>query len=500
MGKYGLIAKRAKAELARRELARRDFLSFAKYIYPNFIETWFHHNYYTILNLFAHGHIKRLIVSVPPQHGKSEGSSRLLPAYLLGLNPDLNITLASYAANFAKNKLHKKVQKYMDSKEYRSLFPNSIIPAPGGYEGLRNSEETEMLNADGSIRAVGRGGGITGTTGDIFLIDDLYKGHMEANSPVIRQAAIDWYDSEVATRLHNDSQELIVFTRWHEEDLVGYIKENAVVYEVKTWKDLEDVPDDDGHWVLINFEAIKEGKSTELDPRKQGDALWPEKHSLSKLKKIQKRAPAVFGSLYQGDPKPAEGLLYNNFQTYSKRPELTDIKIYADTADQGDDYLCAVAYGIGVDRNIYILDILYTQDDMELTEPDTAALIVRNNVIDGHIESNNGGRGFGRNVKRILNDTYNYECDIELFYNPLNKEARILTHKTNVNGRVFFPEGWIAQFPVFASHVLSFKKLFKANRYDDAPDTLTGCVEKSGILEHGSGIEFIGHNIYGGVK
>ena len=119
---------------------------------------------------------------------------------------------------------------------------------------MRNSDVFEIVNHTGSLRVVGRGGALTSKTVDVMILDDLYKDSLEANSPIVRAGAWDWYTKVALSRLHNDSQQLIVFTRWHPEDIIGKIIDSEKVIFAERWSDLDNVPD--GAWVLVNFEAI----------------------------------------------------------------------------------------------------------------------------------------------------------------------------------------------------------------------------------------------------
>ena len=200
-----------------------DFTNFATQIYP-FLEVQpFHSVYYRILEAFARGEIKRLIITMPPQHGKSVGATTLLPAYMLGLNPDLRIAIASYSGSLA-SRFNRRVQRILESEEYFQIFPDTTIKRgakPANY--IRTADEVEIIGHDGALLSVGREGSLTGNRVDCFILDDLYKDAMEANSPIIRENCWEWYTSVVRTRMHNFSRELIVFTRWHEEDLIGTI-------------------------------------------------------------------------------------------------------------------------------------------------------------------------------------------------------------------------------------------------------------------------------------
>ena len=215
-----------------------SFTDYALAVYPFLELEWFHRTYYRVLEAFAEGRVRRLMISMPPQHGKSVGATTLLPAYLLGLDPDLRIAIASYSASLA-SKFNRRVQRILCSAEYGELFPDTTIKRgskPPEY--IRTADEVEIVGREGSLLSVGREGSLTGNRVDCFLLDDLYKDAMEANSPLVRENCWEWYTSVVRTRMHNDSRELLVFTRWHEEDLIGMLRQREPVVELRAWEDL----------------------------------------------------------------------------------------------------------------------------------------------------------------------------------------------------------------------------------------------------------------------
>lgn len=249
-----------------------SFGAFALAVYP-FLELQpFHRAYYRVLEAFAAGRIRRLIVTMPPQHGKSVGATTLLPAYVLGLDPDLRVAIASYSGALA-SKFNRRVQRIVESREYAALFPATTIKQgakPPGY--IRTVDEVEVIGRRGGLLSVGREGSLTGNRVDCFILDDLYKDALEANSPIVRANCWEWYTSVVRTRMHNASRELIVFTRWHEEDLIGTLAAREPVVEFTRWAQLDGLSPDT--WLHLNFEALKASPPTEVDPRVPGEALW----------------------------------------------------------------------------------------------------------------------------------------------------------------------------------------------------------------------------------
>ena len=469
------------------ELARRSLPDFARRCVPGFCPTPFHTAYYRTLDAFAKGLVRRLIVSVPPQHGKSLGSSVLLPAYALGIRPDLRIALASYNLRLA-SRFNRRIQQLIDSAPYAELFPDTRLkPLHGGTGNkkeaaapsaavagnlVRTAEEFDLAGQSGGLLAVGREGSLTGNTVDLLILDDLFKDALEANSPLVRDNAWEWYNAVARTRLHNGSQELIVGTRWHEEDLPGRIAAHERVVGLTDFSQLGTLPPD--CWLMLNFEAIKESPPTPADPRGKGEALWPARHSRALLDARRRLDPHLFEALYQGRPASKEGLLYGEgFATYDELPA-TVVKRgnYTDTADTGDDYLCSLCYAVGGDGMIYLTDALYTPEPMEATEPQAAAMLRRADVREALFESNNGGRGFARAVGRLVP-----EVRIAWTHQSRNKEARILSNSATVQRLVRWPRGWEARWPELARDLLGYRRLYRANRRHDAPDALTGVVE-----------------------
>ena len=475
-----------------RAAARKRLINFARYMQPDLVLEPFHVVYYTLLDKFAHGKIRKMIVQQPPQHGKSEGSSRKLPAFMLGLDPDRKICIGSYAATIARD-FNRDVQRIIDTPRYRELFPgtylngSNVVTMANTY--LRNSDIIEMVGRKGSLRVVGRGGSLTSKTVDVSILDDVYKDYAEGNSPIVRNAAWKWYTTVVRTRLHNDSQELIVFTRWHDDDLIGRIeKSGETIIDVKCWADLENVTP--GAWVRINFEGLKTGEPTEIDPREPGAALWESRHSKQKLEAQKALDPVQFQCLYQGNPGSAEGRLYQPFKTWVEKSDYgTYIRsgAYIDVADEGDDLLFAATYDVYKSDNMIfnektkrmepllfalITDMEMTDENTDVTTVTVPAMINRNGTQKVWVESNNGGAGYEKVIKKKM------RAMTDPFYQGGNKESRIITASAMVNQSIIMPFGWETRYKAIYDHVTTFLRNFGANTHDDPEDGLTGIYEK----------------------
>ena len=325
----------------------------------------------------------------------------------------------------------------------------------------------------GELLSVGREGSLTGNRVDCFILDDLYKDAMEADSPVVRSNCWEWYTSVVKTRMHNASSELIVFTRWHDEDLIGELCRREEVVELRRWSDLERIPPHG--WAMLNFEAIKSSPPCEIDPRHEGEALWEERQSRELLLAKRKLDPLRFECMYQGNPASQAGLLYgDSFAEYEALPpDIVRRANYTDTADTGDDYLCSISYAVDIDGVIYIVDAVYSREPMEVTEGLVADMLLRSGTRSALVESNNGGRGFARAVQKLAPSVR-----IEWFHQNANKEARILSNSATVLHNVRFPRGWRQQWSELCSHLTTYRRDFRSNRWHDAADVVTGIVER----------------------
>ena len=452
---------------------REDLLSFTRHTLPSFTPAPFHVAYYEVLTRFAMGEIKKLMITMPPQHGKSEGATRRLPAFVLGQDPDKRIAIVSYNATKAR-KFNRELQRIMDDDRYYELFPQTLLAGQASYQEqgkrsrnyARNADECEIVGYQGSFKTIGVGGSLTGEPVDMLIMDDLYKDAASAWSPVIRQNVADWYDTVASTRLHNDSQQLMVFTRWHMEDLAGRLLEQEGVY---------DPIDNPQGWMLISFPAIQNKPPSELDPRAEGEPLWPERHSLTKLLEIKERTPTVFESMYQQNPQPSQGLMYEEFTCYTELPYRSQSVAYIDAADSGADYLCALFYKEAEEGN-YIIDVLYTKEPMEVTETTLTYMLQQHQVERCHIESNNGGNLFVSNLQQRSWDTGNRLTRFNPFHQNQNKTARIFAASASVQKLIKMPLDWKKRFPKFARDLTGYLRV-GTNAHDDAPDALTGSIE-----------------------
>jgi predicted phage terminase large subunit-like protein len=279
-------------------LARRSLYDLALCLAPpEYHFDWHHEVLYRWLNDFAEGRRKRLIVEMPPGHGKSEACSRLLPAYLLGRNPSARIIACSYTADLA-SEMNRDVQRIMDRPDYQVIFPRvrlgtSNIRALSG-RPRRNADIFDVVGGQGFYKCAGIGGGIAGRRFDWGLIDDPVKDREEANSPTIRESLWRWYTGVFYARQWKNAGILLVTTRWHAEDLAGRLQAKAARGEGEPWD-------------VLSFPAIATDDRHPEDPRQPGQALWTWFKPLPELEKIRQLDPRDFAALYQQQPRSEGG-------------------------------------------------------------------------------------------------------------------------------------------------------------------------------------------------
>lgn len=358
----------AKIRDMERRLGMRDaatsFVRFLPYVNPKYEAAWFHIIIAKHCQMLLEGKIKNLMVFMPPQHGKSEIISRNFPAWALGRNPDLKIVGCSYSADLAEQ-FSRSIQRTIDSKEFQTIFPGTYLNGSNvrtnvkGY--LRNVDIFETVGRRGFYKAVGVGGGLTGTPVDIAIIDDPVKDAVEANSVTYRQRVWDWYNTVLSTRLHNNSQQLFIMTRWHEDDLAGRI----LKHEPK-------------EWTVLSIPAICEVEHDgELQSKRRvGDALWPSRHSLAKLEKQKARGPREFSALYQQHPTIEGGNIVK--REWFHRITMADFKakrfrepihFYLDTAygkkkAKQDNDPSGILAACRIDNDIYIVNAMQVWKEM----------------------------------------------------------------------------------------------------------------------------------------
>lgn len=463
-------------------------LNFTRYMFKHktgmkFVIGEHHKEICRILDRVIKGELKRVIINIAPRYGKTELVSKSFIAYGLALNPKSKFIHLSYSDDLVLDN-SKEINEMVRSDYYQRLFPEVVVDSKNTKKWY-TSEGGGMYAVSAAGQVTGFGAGRVDDPEDgqkdmesftpawetnfagAIIIDDPIKPE-DALSEVVRERVNNRFETTIRNRVNSrNTPIIIIMQRLHEHDLCGYLQEIE--------------PEE---WTVLSLPCIW------YDEQGKEHPLWEFKHTLEELHKIQNSNSFVFETQYLQNPKPLEGLMYSEFRTYEAIPYAASMikKNYTDTADTGSDYLCSICY-VETPTGNYITDVLYTQKPMEYTEPTTAEMLTRNETKMCYIESNNGGRTFGRNVEAQCRLMNNNKTTFIPFTQSSNKRVRIFSRSNDVQNLIYFPVGWERKWPEFASHLKSYRKQQEFNSHDDAEDTLTGTVEKRGFYQKNTNID-----------
>ncbi|MCW5876488.1 MAG: hypothetical protein KIS85_06355 [Anaerolineales bacterium] len=370
----------AKRELARRELGRRRLTAATEYLLPWYQTQPFHRlidhaleeaeRYVRTRGQQGHG---RLIILTPPRYGKSVKVSRVFPAWFLGKNPDLRVMQASYGADLAHSN-SKAVRDLVLSEEYAGIFgKKALVDEPVGLDpDSRAVSGWDLVGPHrGGLAAAGVGGPMTGKGAHLMVIDDPYKDREQAESAAYRQRVIDWWSAVAYQRLEDWAAVVLVQTRWHPNDLTGYLlKEMLHNPDAEQWRVLclPTVAPEEGEYAKDEGEqraAFAQGLYLNIeDPlgRKPGEVLWPGKYSPEVVR--QRRAnmtPHDWLALHMQTPRPRTGGFFaKEWPVVDQAPEgLRWFRVWdlATSESAKADYTCGAAIAFDADGWLYIRDL-----------------------------------------------------------------------------------------------------------------------------------------------
>lgn len=448
------------------ELARREFFFYCSLKAPDFYKE--DRKYLVDLcggfQDFIQSDDEVMIVNEPPRHGKSR-TAGLLVEWVLGNDQSQKIMTGSYnetlSTMFSKNVRNDIQEEKADENRivFSDIFPGVSIKRGDGAMNLWSLE-----GGYNNYLATSPTGTATGFGATLLIIDDLIKNAEEANNELTKEKHWTWFTDTMLSRLEEGGKIIIIMTRWASDDLAGraleHFKEAGAKIRHISMKALQD----DGTMLC-----------SEVLSRKSYEA------------KIKAMGADIASANYQQEPIDLKGRLYTSFKTYSgELPQFKEVRNYTDTADTGEDYLCSINYGVTFADEAYVLDVLYTKEPMEVTEPATARMLLDGEVNLARIESNNGGRGFARNVRRILEQELgsNYTV-IKWFSQTHNKQARIYSNSSWVMQHIYFPEDWKNRWPEYHNAMIKYQREGQ-NKHDDAQDATTGIAEN---CNKGSGMK-----------
>lgn len=440
----------AASELLQRRQARSGLLAFATYTNPGYVAAPHHRLIAEKLEAVAAGEIKRLMICMPPRHGKSELASRRFPAWYLGRDPGKQIIAASYNSDLA-NDFGREVRNIVASFEFQSLFPVELA---------QDSKAANRWHTSGGgmYVAAGVGTAITGRGADVLLIDDPFKDRQEADSELKRKSVWDWYTSTAYTRLMPGGAVVVINTRWHDDDLSGRL--------------LLAQEHGGDQWDVLSLPAISDDV-----------ALWPDWYPMERLEQIRSVLPARdWNALYQQNPVPEDGEFFKTawFGEYEKPP--TGLRIYGASdyavTDGDGDYTAHGVFGLDAAQNLYILDWWRGQTAADVWIERFCDLIAEHQPLCWFGESGPIRRAVEPFMRARMIQR-NAMCRVEWLASINDKPTRARSFQAMASmGKVLIPKraAWLGD-------LMNELLRFPAGRNDD-------CVDVCGLI--GRGLQFIG--------
>ena len=460
-----------------------DHLLFTRYMFRHidnkkFIVNWHHELLCKIIMRIFKGELKRVLIRMPPRYGKTEIMVKNFIAAGLAINPASKFIHLSYSADLALDN-SEHVRNMITSDAYQEVFPYVQL------DKASTAKKKWYTTDGGGVYATSTGGQITGfgagavdeySEADIeamcadavgvpfagaIVIDDPLKAD-DASSDVVRERINERFETTIRSRTNSRNTPIVVIGQaLHENDLIGYLKA------------LE--PDE---WELITLPALYHEDGEEK-------ALWPNKHSIEDLHRLRKSNEYVFETQYQQNPTPKEGVVfprgelnyYDIADIKDKKPD--GVVMVCDIADEGADCLCAPV-GFLYGEKVYIVDVVFTPDPVEITQPIVAGMIDKYKPDRTLFESNNGGKQYAQRVNDMI--THRVKCK----WKPTtkNKHTRILMKSGAVKENFYFRNDaeTSEEYKRFLHELWVYTKDGKS-KHDDSPDGVTmlaELTEKSG--------------------
>jgi predicted phage terminase large subunit-like protein len=417
--------------------ARNSLLGFTEFTNPLYQRARHHALIADALERVERGEQDRLMVFMPPRHGKSELASKRFPAWCLGRNPRHQIIAASYNSDLA-NDFGRNVRNIVAEPEFGQVFPSVSLAADSQAANRMNT------NHGGAYVAAGVGTAVTGRGADIALIDDPFKDREEADSERRRDTVWDWYRSTLFTRLMPGGSIVLIQTRWHEDDLAGRLLEQDGRIE------------DGGQWEVLELPAIG----------KDGAALWPEWYDLPTLERIKATiGPREWSALYQQRPQPDDGTFFKRewFKTSGPLPQ--GLRYYGTSdyavTDGGGDFTVHRMWGIDSTGAIHRVDGWRGQTTSDVWVERKLDLVAKYKPLAWFGEGGVIQKAIEPMLKRRMRER-NVFCRLEWLSSVADKPTRARSFQAMAaSGRVYFePDADLSEFLVFP-----------AGKHDDDVDT-----------------------------
>ncbi len=477
----------ARAAVARRELQRRRLLPFVELFRPRYKAGWVHKVICHKLEKFSRQVEQelspRLMILMPPRHGKSTLASELFPAWHLGRYPHHELIAASYNISLPTG-FSRKIRDLLRDPAYGKIFEHTRLHPES------QANEAWLTTEGGGYIAAGVGGGITGKGAHVLVIDDPIKNAAEADSLLIRDQLWDWYGSTAYTRLSPGGGVLWIQTWWNEDDGAGRIQQQM----------LEDAESD--QFEIIRFPAIAEEDeyldadynlyrpSTDEIPsnatlvRKAGEGLHTDRYTVAMLKRIEKTlTKRHWSALYQQNPVPDDGVYFAKDQFLDlveiptiERPNgyVYQAWDFAITEKQRADFIVGATIVQDHDDNIEVRDIdRFKSED---------GYVIVDRMLDAYEKHKPLAIGVeDGQVWRSIRAIFKKRCQERRLW-PSITELKPITDKaaraTPLQGRMQHKRVYFRKAaPWYAALEREFLRFMAGGNHDDQVDAVAWCVQ-----------------------
>lgn len=413
---------------------------------------------------------RKVILNLPPRHGKTELCTKRAAAWIHGRHPDKDIIIATYNEKFAAD-FGKEVRAILTSPRFRQIFPNYALKSQSN-EHIRTTD-------GGEIFFLGRRSSTTGRGGDFILVDDPTKDDKEVRYDAFREDCWQWFTQTLLTRRHHDRAPIVLTqTRWHEDDIVGRITDKTnPAYSAKFAAGFE----------IINLPAIAD--DNDALGRKPGEALWPERFGLSYLEEMREANSVSFSSLYQCDPAPADGVFYSPSDLHEyQSSELPDhlytfvVSDHAVGTGQQNDPTVICPYGVDDKGTAWLLPgLVWRRMDSEDAVEEMIRIMRELNPIYWFAEKGQISKSIGPFLRKRMQEEDVYTPFIE--EHPVgDKVQRAQSGRARcAQGKIRFP-AFAPWWPKARTELLKFPNA----RHDDFVDVVSMIGLKVGY-QHGPG-------------
>jgi predicted phage terminase large subunit-like protein len=449
-------AQRSEQILTPEDFAYSRLIAYAAYQWPGYRDAPHHRLIARKLQAVERGEITRLMITMPPRHGKSMLASEFFPAWYLGRNSDHSVVMATYAQDLADD-FGRKVKNQIEDVSYSEIFQGVGLADDSKSVKRFHVEEDDQiieggfehsLKQRGSFYAVGVGGPLTGRGAHLLLIDDPVKNREDADSEIIRKKTKDWYTSTAYTRLMPGGRVVIIQTRWHEEDLSGWL---LAEHQHEGWE-------------VLNLPAIDKG----------GKALWPEQYDVAALNRIKLAIGARdWSALYQQEPAPDEGNYFKAewLRPYEKAPDPKTLRVYGGSdyavTKDGGDWTCHVVVGLDPEGRMYLLDLWRKQAASDVWVEALCDLVIQHKPIGWAEEHGQIKSGVGPFLERRLRERKAY-VGREQFPTRGDKAVRA----QSIRGRMALEGLYVPINADWYADLRSELLSFPAGKHDDQVDAL----------------------------